>query len=253
MDEYLDKTLLKEEIESNLDLTLNQIKIFIASCGIILSGEEIKEYLNNEFETNDKELKDRLENIEYEENSIDAISKRYEDKLKASKYEYIPYTLKHYKNLVEYYKIRCIKFLTLIEDILNTRNLSSLKEYDISCDSYGNLSYNDILRISEPFIYNFDKLKLFISKGNNLETYLDNKISLDYIYKNDYSEVNLEKAGELQYKNLSLAIINGEKGYIPLTDKQKEEKEHEEEKNIKDMCEIFNNMEDNTNILKRKI
>lgn len=229
--EYVDPKLLIIKLQDRLNLSLNEIKQNVASSGVILSENDIKDYLAKTFKTEKQDIYNKLcaENDE----------KNYMEKYLIEKqYAYEPYTLKYYKKIVSIYKGKCLKLLSIIEHIYN-KNISEifdlLLRLDISIDSNNEILYDDVIRLIDPFVYNYNMLNEKLRKANDLDTYLNNKISLDDVYRVGASEEDLYPSEKLQ-GNL---YYDYSEGYIPLTQKQIDNFNKEFDKYVNELFDIL--------------
>ncbi len=250
-DKYYDSKLLTEILEDITGKSFTQILSDINSNRISVTEEQIVEYLNNEFEKNDLELKQRIEkrNLERAEKKNDSskndssIFKRinekeaaqeFVDNLSASRYSFTPYTLKYYRKYTLILSNRLVTLLGIIEKISLKRGEEieeQLYDLDIILDDKGNISKSDIIRLIVPTIYNFNTLNEKTKEANDLSTYLTFKLTKELIYKkgmNDESELYPSRA-------IQIRSLHGydEVGTIPLTEYQKDEMNKSYEKSIK--------------------
>ena len=240
--EYVDPKLIELELHDRLNLSLNEIKNYVASAGVILSSDDIKNYLDRSFKNDHEYIYNSIKNNDY----LD-LSDKFEKQLVEKEYSYEPYTLKYYKNIVSIYKGKCIGLLNIIEHILNKKTngiLDLLNEYDITINSNGFILYDDIFRLVDPFVYNYKMLNIKLREANNLNTYLVKKVSLDRLYRAGGSEDDLYPSEKLQ----SYAYSNNE-GYIPLTNNQENKYLEETSENVNAIFDVF---DDGSKVLRRK-
>lgn len=210
--------------QRNIEMTLGFIFGMVESADVYLSENDIKKYLEEEKKKRFKE-KD-IEKMNFGEQFL--------YKMELEKYEYIPYTLYFYKKSISILKKKCLMFIKLIESIVD-KNISKteLSKYDITVDSNGNILNTDIKRIVEPFVYNLYLLIHKMNEANELETYIKNKINLDYLYRKDMNEYMVYPSEELQPSSLEDIYVDTN-GFIPFTTKQEVERENKLIENLND-------------------
>ena len=235
---YFHSSIIIKKIKTDLDLSYYEINRFIEKAEVNLKSNEIKKYLEEKYLEEKKLKKNYYKDIIYSNYYV----RRLELELEYGKYKFKPYTLEYFKKYINILKKKCINLIKIIDGLTNgTISPELLKELDISLDENGNILMSDVLRITNPFIYNFNELKEMVNKANNLETYLDFKISLDDVYRNGFSEVELYPSEKLQDENAEM-FSKGKDGYIPLTEKQKILSKKKEDEYILAMCNIVKKM-----------
>ena len=223
---YYFPTIMYQIIENRLSLRMNEIRKIVDSSKIKLTEEEIKEYLDKRLMIENPNLKEIMKkNLEGENNELDVESavERFMAQLEYRRYEYLPYTYKYYNNYIRILKNKCNNILKIMDGIAdNTINQEVLNELDINLDEKGNILGSDVVRLTEPFIYNYKELVKKHNEGNILHTYLHNKISLDDIFRKGLTEQELYPKEELQENNINLyESFDRVNGSIPLTNNQK--------------------------------
>lgn len=201
---------------NNIEMTLGFIIGMLENANVYIKEDEIKKYL-------DKEKNRFIKNKDLTKmNSGEVLLY----KMSLKKYDYIPYTLKYYKKTILILKKKCLKFIRLIDSILDKDiTKKTLEQYDISINDNGYILDSDIKRIVEPFVYNLYLLIQVINDANNLETYIKNKIDLDMVYSHNYDEESIYPSEDLQKYDFENTIY-GDKGFIPFTAKQEVENEN---------------------------
>ena len=225
----LNNTLKKRNIEMTMGFIVGMIK----SADIFLTEEEIKNYL--EKKKDEKFIVKDYSNMNYGERLLYILDLR--------KYEYVPYTYKYYKKTINILKKKCLMFVRLIESITNKDVPNEeLIKYDISIDKNGNILSTDIKRIVEPFVYNLYLLITKLNEANELDTYLKNKIDLDYIYRNGADEDDYYPTSELQ-PDIKTLVNNRitDQVFIPFTTKQEVIRDQQR---MKEFSETMNSLEE---------
>lgn len=141
--------------------------------------------------------------------------KELKEKLDVTRYEFDPYTLKYYKKIIKNLKIKLNMFFDIID---NNIDKDTLEKYDITIKKDKILT-SDAERMIKPILYCLSDLLKKVDEANNLETYLTNKINLNYIYRNELNEDDVYPSPEIQ---LNDEIGNQDKEFLPHTEKQKE-------------------------------
>ena len=202
----------------------SDVRDYINYRDIKLTKEEIKSYLDNKFEEENPNLKRSIENRSNKKTTkynADLFMKKFIEDLDASRYIFIPYTLKYYKKYSEILKIKLNKFLDIIDSInsnINYEEMLNLEKYDITINKDYLILKSDADRLIKPILYCLSNFLKTINEGNELETYLHNKISLDYIYRNGLNEADMYPSTDLQ----SDTALSSNSEYMMYTDKQKD-------------------------------
>ena len=222
--QYVNPKTLINEIDEYFGIPFKELKDDIKSRKVEVEPQEIKKHLEEKMEEEKPGLRQRLEshhdiiNLTPNESAL-----AFLDYLEYERYKYVPYTLYYYKKYVNILKHKSLKIYEIIDSI--SKNLGKeiedvLIDLDISLDDNGNILYSDVIRLKEAFIAITLGLIRKVDQANNLDTYLDNKISLDGIYRNGLSESEVYPSSELQAKN----IYSEKYSYcIRLTEKQREQ------------------------------
>lgn len=223
---YYVPTIMYKIIENNLNINMYDVREKIDSSKVNLTEDEIKEYLDKRLMIENPNLKEIMKkNLESKNGELDVKSAvdRIMAQLEYRRYEYIPYTYKYYNNYIRILRNKCNNLLKIMDGIVdNTISKEVLSKLDINLDENGNILGSDVVRLTEPFIYNYKELVKKHTEGNILHTYLHNKISLDDIFRKGLTEQELYPKEELQENNIdayeSYGRVNGD---IPLTNNQK--------------------------------
>ena len=242
---YKNPKYLVDVLTSELNIDFNDIFNKLNSFDVYIKERDIKRFLDNKFYEENPDIKvktDKL-NLDITSDIYDNVS-NYGDRfvlfLKFDKYRFEPYTLDYFKNYICILKEKCMIIYKIIEGLIDkTIPKYILENLDINLDENGNILMTDILRLTKPFIYNFQKLSDFTTRANKLETYLDFKLSLDRLCKEDINENELYPSNNLQNEDY---LLNGEDGYIPYTEKQKTLIKKREEEALRNMCDLFKNL-----------
>ena len=235
--QYYDPKYIVTILENILGNRLDDIKNEINNVQVVVSKEQITEYLEKKFEEEDPELKRRVESQKHKRNrntgkltdeDIKAYSQKLVDGLNAERYHFEPYTLKYFNKYSNIVKNKVLLLITIIEKIGNKDSLSIqdlIKDLDIQLDENGNILKEDIIRLITPTVYNINDLNEKITKANDLSTYLTFKMSLNSLYRDDIREDEIYPTKSLQLKNLYYASIEGN---VPLSNNQITELEEQQ-------------------------
>lgn len=240
---YYEPRVLVTILEDILGKDIETIKTELSKLKIVVTTEQIKEYLDNKFEEEEPEVKERLENpkpskplsdkIEFNKISIEDIeesSQRFGDQLTAARYGFDSYTLNYFNKYSNIVRNKSKKILDIIEKIVN-KDYSTIAdliiELDIQLDENGNISKEDIIRLIPPFVHNYNSLVEKVNTANNLETYLTFKLSKHSVYRNGCSEGELYPVSSIQTKSLYYDYLPGN---ISLSNNQKKVLREEQSK-----------------------
>lgn len=246
---YIDSKHIISILESIMKKNIEDIKNDLENKKITITDDEIRKYLNKVFEEEKPELKKRIETQKVKQGVVDLLTvtneqikestQRFIDDIESKRYKFEPYTLKYYKKYTTIVRQKALLLISLIEAIgsKNTINFDKLlKSIDITLDENGNILKDDIYRLIEPTIYNINKLNKKVDEANNLETYLNNKLSLYQIYKNGMTEDELYPSKSIQIHNLYYSDLDGN---VALSENQKKNLQEEESKRIKLVINLF--------------
>ncbi len=237
--QYYDSKYLITILENILENKLDEIKNKINNTQVMVSKEQITEYLEKRFAEENPELKSRIESpkpkrsrnvAEWTDEDIEASSQEFADSLSVARYYFEPYTLEYFKRYSNIVRNKSLLLLSIIEKLGNKNYAliqDLLSELDVQLDKNGNILKEDIIRLITPTVYNIKKLNEKVTKANDLSTYLAFKMSKHSLYKDDISEGEIYPTELLQIKNLYYGDI---KGNIPLSNNQKAELEDQERK-----------------------
>lgn len=240
---HYDPKILITILEDILSKDINTIKTELDELKIVVSDEQILEYLYNKFEEEEPDVKRRLENpkpskplsdkIEFNKISIEDIeesSQHFADQITASRYGFDSYTLNYFNKYSSIVRRKAKRILDIIEKIAN-KDYSTIAdliiELDIQLDANGNISKEDIIRLIPPFIHNYNSLVEKVNSANNLETYLTFKLSKHSVYRNGCSEGELYPTSSIQTKSLYYDYLPGN---ISLSSNQKKALREEQSK-----------------------
>ncbi len=246
--QYYDSKYMITILENILGNKIEDIKKEINDAQIVVSNEQIKEYLEKTFEEEDPELKKRIEKPKPKrsgntgkltDEDMKAYSQEFVDGLNARRYYFEPYTLEYFKRYSNIVRNKALLLLNMIEKIGNKDALSIqdlMKELDIQLDENGNISKEDIVRLITPIVYNMSALKETVTKANDLKTYLTCKISIDYLYRKGLSESDIYPSESLQIKKIDYDLL---KDNVPLSKNQKVELALQQKRGIKQLTKIL--------------
>lgn len=221
--EYLNPKLMIEIIEEKLGVV--DIKCFmkeeLPNLKIELDEDQIVDFLNQKFEIENNELYQKVNSDDYNPDDTE----RMINDLMCEKYIFEPYSLKYFNKNIAIYREKSQRLFNLITNIIDAKNknfleksalLEQLNEYDIKVDGNGNIYYDDIDRLVEPFVYNLDHMLEKLEEVNNFDTYLNFNISKEKIYEYGMDEDELYPKERLQLNEPA----ENEDGFIPLSNKQ---------------------------------
>ena len=247
---YYDASYLIKILEEILEKSIDNIKEDVKNIKITITRDEIENFLEKTFQDEDPKLKEKIErqktrynfNIENNEpvlktkdielESINAIE-RFSDRMKISRYQFEPYTLEYFNKYTTIVRNKAIQLLNIIEKIGNRQSITikdTLLELDIQLDENGNIKREDIIRLIEPTIHNIEELVKKTNKANDPSTYLTFKMSKQSLYRNGLSEEEIYPSKVILVKNL---YKGNSYGNVPISNRQKQELNEEQEKNIK--------------------
>lgn len=241
-DQHYNPKFMITILENIFDAKLSDIINMVNSAQIVVTREQIIEFLEKRFEEEDKELKKRIENpkpkrsrniAKWTDEDIEASSQEFVDSISAGRYFFEPYTLEYFNRYSKIVRNKALLLLNIIEKIGN-RNTASIQdlitELDIQLDENGNISKEDIIRLITPTVYNIKELNEKVSKANDLSTYLTFKMSKHSLSREGLSEGKIYPSSSLQIKNLYYNYI---KDNVPLSTAQRIELEQEQRRSMK--------------------
>ena len=238
--QYYDSKYIVTILENILGDTLEETKNKINKTQVIVSKEQIIEYLEKTFEEEDPKLKKRIENPNpktsgniFKRMDENTLEKRYLDSLNVQRYSFEPYALEYFKRYTTIVRNKIFLLLNIIEKIGNKDSLSIqnlLEELDIQLDENGNILKEDIIRLITPTIYNIRLLNEKVTEANDLSTYLTFKMSKHSLHRDDWSEGDIYPTESLQIKNLNFDCL---KGNVPLSNNQRSELEEQQNRSLK--------------------
>ncbi len=246
--QYYDSKYIITILENILGNRLDDIKNWINSTQVVVSKEQITEYLEKTFEKENPELKKRIESPKpkrcentfgWTTEDIKASLKEFADNLSKGRYYFEPYTLEYFKRYSNIVRNKALLLVSIIEKIGNRDCISIqdlMSELDIQLDENGNILREDIIRLITPTVYNINKLNEKVTKANDLSTYLTFKMSKHSLYRDGWSEKEIYPTESLQIKNLYYDYI---KGNVPLSNNQKIEIEKQERKNRNKLAKML--------------
>lgn len=240
-------TILEGEMKSNL----SDIKNKVNNAQIVVSKEEIQQYLKKEFEERDPELKVRIasrkrrksnKNGRLSEKELEEVAQEFVDDLSASRYRYEPFTLEYFKTYSDIVKNKALSLLDIIEKIGN-KDTDTIKELisdlDIHLDENGNILKDDIIRLVIPTIYNITTLNERVTMANDLSTYLNIKTSREYLYKVGWNDEEIYPTKDLQVKDLDFDYLDG---CVPLSPKQRDNLRQAQKRHLKRNARLLSNL-----------
>ena len=245
---YCSPIIIIKILEDILGKPINEIINDINNTKIIVTENEIREFLDNTFAEREPEVKHRIENpkpkkefdpTKWAQDSAEKSTRAFMDQLTADEYRFEPYTLKYFNNYTKILKTKILTLLNLIEKI-GTKKTRSIKkeliELDIILSKDDNILKMDIIRLIQPTVYNIQKLNEKVTEANNLSTYLSFKMSKYSLAREGFSESEIYPHKSLQVKNLSFGNLPGD---VRLSNNQKQQLREEQDKNIKSVAKIL--------------
>lgn len=218
---YVNPCIMEIIIGNKLGIVYEDLKKYILNINVNLTIDEIKEYLDNKFERENKYLKEKLEKYNYKDSGEKCI-----DLYNARKYIFDEVTYKYFVNHINVLKNKIMKLLNIIDGLINNSYfesndvLNSLIDLNITIVN-GNISFTDIDRLIIPLIDNINELTDLYFLANNFETYSSFYINKDYLFRNGISFDELFPLDDLQIK---YGRHVNYKGYVPWSDNQKNNK-----------------------------
>lgn len=249
---YYDSKFIIKILEDILDKGIGDINSDIDNCQITVTQKQIREYLKQKLTIENPDLKYRMEHpkpkrnknfAEWTSEDIENASQEFADEIDYAKYDFDPYTLEYFNKYTSIVKNKIYLLLKIIERIgnKNTENIDNiLLDLDIILDKDGNILKSDIIRLITPTIYNINDLNEKISKANNLSTYLTFKMSKHSLYREGISENEIYPIPSIQTKDLYYDYIQGN---VRLSEKQKEKLKKEQDRNMKQLVRILNDLD----------
>lgn len=166
----------------------------VKNSKVIVTKEEIEDYLAKKFQEERPELKSLGESGEDAETV--AI---FEDEL--TRYEFFPFTLTWYQEFIRIAREKSLLLLGIIDSIVsyNAPSISDiLTSLDIVLDQNGNITKNDIIRLLMATIQNITMLEQRLIEANDFENYLLYKLSSYDAQKLELTKEDLYPDPELQ-------------------------------------------------------
>lgn len=245
---YYDSRIIITILEDMLGNSIEEIKKSINESKIVVTKEEIEDFLQKKFAEEEPEVKNRLENpktirsgniAEWTEQDRKDASRQFADRIHSAKYSFDPYTLEYFEKYTTIVRNKINLLLSIIEKIGN-KDASSIEEVlsdlDIKLDDNGNILKNDIIRLITPTVYNIKTFKSKISEANNLDTYLTFKISKDYIYRNGLTEGEFYPSKSIQIKSIYYDNLEGN---IRLSENQRKELKEVDRKSEEEFAKLI--------------
>ena len=224
VDPFVIKVLLCDSINNEVESIFDyeQVKEYVKSLKINVAKEEVDAFLDKEFEKDCPEVRTRIKNDDYS-NIVEKIT----DKLKAREYMGND-TYEYFTRYIDVLREKSLKLLNIVDILISIKNKNIDKDTDISILSEldievidGNILYNDMIRIINPIVENICDLKKYVDSANDFNSYLHVNISKDLVYLSGENYDDLFPSRKLQVNDL--LYDKSLRGYVPLTDKQKQD------------------------------
>lgn len=231
--EYITPKIVIPIIEDTFKKNIETLRQDIQNSKVKLSKNDIEIFLNEQFNTKDKETKERLKNkktrpkkfSDWTEEDKNSLNQELIDTKTAQKYIFDSYILEYFQTYISTLKTKTLILLHIVEKLGNCEFdliKNALINLDITILKGKFISYNDLERILIPTIHNIRNLLEKTKAANTLETYLDFNLPF---YENElYPSANLQ-SNNIYQNNLP--------GYIPLSKKQIKDITQKERENIK--------------------
>ena len=246
---YLDPFVMHKVIieESKVDMSFNELKKFIEECEISVTEDEIKKFLDKKRNENYTGSKVSSKNngssiLIQEDTTPEKLEKAVKNALDYQCSSFDPYILEYFKKYVAILKVKCANLFKLLECLDKKNEMSDeesevLSSLDIHTDEKGNIYWKDVNRLCEAIIYNINDLYKKVQEGNNLNTYLDFKISKEQLGRDGIFDEDLYPSEEIQVKDVTRGNLPE---FIALTEKQKVELKKENLRNFSKFLDIIN-------------
>ena len=242
---YYNPNVIINRLEQALGMNFYEVCHYIAEANVNLKDEEISKYLGNKYLKDKPGAREKL--LLLKKKLKEGTRHKVEDFLEGytfngdiDRYRFEPQTIVYFKNYISVLKIKCNNLIKIIDGIIEKKIPKEvLESLDINLDDHGQILMSDIDRLIDPFIFNFNKLRDMVERANNLDTYFDFKISLDLMRHEAAYEAELYPRETLQNSNYE---IEGEKGFIPYTKRQKLALRREEKRIVSSICDTFKNL-----------
>ena len=230
-----------------LGMSFNELKRFIDECEISVTEDEIKKFLDKKRNENYTGSKVSSKNngssiLIQEDTTPEKLEKAVKNALDYQCSSFDPYILEYFKKYVAILKVKCANLFKLLECLDKKNEMSDeesevLSSLDIHTDEKGNIYWKDVNRLCEAIIYNINDLYKKVQEGNNLNTYLDFKISKEQLGRDGIFDEDLYPSEEIQVKDVTRGNLPE---FIALTEKQKVELKKENLRNFSKFLDIIN-------------
>ncbi len=179
---YYDSNICKTLLEKFYEKNVSELKRAVNESKVMITKEEITNYLDSAFETENAEAKKRIEEYENQKHTEhahrineEAASQWFTDKfLTASKYEFNPAVLEYYEKYIKIMKNKVLLLLTIIESLTDKcdEELDKiLNDIDVEINEKGEVSKEDLERLLLTTVYNIDALNDKLTEANDLSSY----------------------------------------------------------------------------------
>ncbi len=247
LEPFLIKMMIIDEIK--LGMSFVELERFIEECEISVTEDEIKKFLDKKRSENYIGLKVNSKNngssiLIQEDTTSEELEKTVKDALNYQCCSFDPYTLEYFKKYVAILKVKCSNLLKILDYLDKRKSMEiskdewkALVDLDIHVNEEGNVYCEDINRLCEAIIYNINDLYKKVQEGNNLNTYLDFKISKEQLGRDGIFGEDLYPSEEIQIKDVTRG---NSPEFIALTEKQKVELKKENLRNFSKFLDIIN-------------
>ena len=239
-------------LEGILEKSIDEIIEDINNKKVVVTSEQIKSYLEQRFNEDDPELKERIEipkpkrsgNMsEWSRKDIEDNAREFADDLAAERYCFVPYTLEYFNRYTDIVRNKINTLLNIISGLSN-KEIEPIKEQiyelDINICEDGKISKDDIIRLIIPIIANINILDEKVEKANDLSTYLTFKMSKESLYRDGFSESEIYPMKSLQTQS---RFNDCREENVKLSKNQKKLLYKKEKENMKIVADLLTNLD----------
>ena len=243
VDPFVLKVLICDEFNKDNDsvYTYEQLKEYVNNAKVTITRDEIKKFLDEEFDKKCPDLRYRV----MKDNYANPILK-FEDKLKAEKYIFSEDTFEYFNTYVDILRDKCLKLLGVVDLLIaiknkkiNNQDLSILSDLDIEVID-GNIMYKDLIRLIEPTVDNISDLNKYVDTANNVASYLHIRINRNLICLSGGNFEDLFPPRDLQINDIESDCSS--RGMVTLTGKQIEKLHEKHDKNYRYVLSLLDDL-----------
>jgi len=243
VDPFVMKVLICDEFnkESDSAFTYVQLKEYVNNAKVTITRDEIKKYLDKEFEKNCPDLRKRVMEANYSNPVFELF-----DRIDSEKYMFSEDTFEYFNTYVDIFRDKSLKLLSVV-DLLTAIKNNSLGEQDISILSDldievidGNIMYKDVIRLVSPIVDNISDLKKYVDKANDVDSYLHIHMNRDLICLSGGNFEDLFPPRDLQINDIESDCSS--RGMVTLTGKQIEMLHEKHDKNYRYVLSLLDDL-----------